>query len=213
MVSKVGPFRVQAGNTVTIVDPIVLAGIPARRPEHIGLKIDQANSELSLQIPAIVASFGPSIASTSSSSGSFAMSQSALPLVSAPYVFGCEPHRAGSEEEQQALDGSVLVVHRGQCSFVQKSHLAALSGARAVVVINSSDEEDFVPSAEGDEEKIKALVPLVLVSNTTGTALEALMAESAGGEPLRIRPVAKQDELDTLMLGGYQVVNVKLQRK
>lgn len=105
----------------------------------------------------------------------------------------------------------MLVLHRGKCSFAQKANFAALGGAKAVVVINTSDEAGFVPSAEGEEE-YKALVPLVLVSNTTGSALEALIAR-AGDEAALMRPVEANNEVDSLMLGGYQVLNVRLQRK
>lgn len=83
-----------------------------------------------------------------------------------------------------------------------------------MVVINS-EEGEMVPSAEdgqGEEgEGYEALVPLVLVSNSTGRALEGLMAQAGSGE-VRVRPVEASEETESLILGGYQVLNVRLQR-
>lgn len=68
-----------------------------------------------------------------------------------------------------------------------------------------------MPLADGEEESYTALVPLVLVSNSTGSALEALMKE---GEGATVKAeVAKEEDVDPLVLGGYTVLNVKLLRQ
>lgn len=207
-VSRVGPYRVAAGSHVHIHDPAVLAALPSKRVEKVQLDVQLGNSRLHL--PAYMSSFGPSVASTSPPRGSFAFAEPALPLVQATFPFGCEPHHS-SDPLEANIEGKILVLHRGRCSFAKKANLAALGGAKAVVLINSSDEEGFVPSAEGEED-YKALVPLMLVSNSTGSALEALIAKG-GVEVALMRPVEANDEVDTLVLGGYQVLNVKLQRR
>lgn len=102
--------------------------------------------------------------------------------------------------------------------------MAALSGARGVVIINSSDTEDVVPSASAEEEAdetMKSLVPMVLVGNTTGGMLEELVKNRKEGEQVwvRVREQTKKDGeeeedelMDGLVLGGYVVRNVKLGR-
>lgn len=207
-VSRVGPYRVAAGSYVHIHDPAVLAAVPSKRVEKVQLEVQLGDSQLHL--PAYMSSFGPSVASTSPPRGSFAFAEPALPLVQATFPFGCESHHKADPLEAD-IQGKIIVLHRGKCSFAKKANLAALGGAKAVVVINTSDEAGFVPSAEGEEE-YKALVPLVLVSNSTGSALEALIARG-GEEAALMRPVESRDEVDSLVLGGYQVLNVKLRRK
>lgn len=96
-----------------------------------------------------------------------------------------------------------------------------MEGAKAVIVINTFDEEEIVPSAEGEEKEWGTMVPLVLVSNSTGIALEKLLVavekEGGGkgeGKGLRVgvREAKEDGETEPLVLGGYHVLNVKLQR-
>jgi mannosidase alpha-like ER degradation enhancer 1 len=210
-VSRVGPYRIPVGQFVHIGDPLVLASIPLRRPEKIQLSASVGDS--TLHLPALVANFGPSIASTSPPTGAFAFSEPALPLVTTTFPYGCEPHHHG-EGSSSGLDveGKVLVLRRGMCSFARKANLAALGGAKAVIVINTdSDDDDIVPSADAEERDYKALVPLLLVSNHTGTALEALMASGPGKGSVKAEEAT--DEVEPMILGGYHVMNVKLQRR
>jgi len=183
----------------------------------------------SLEVSALAANFGPSLSTRQPLPGSFALRNPALPLATSPYPYGCEPHHpppshpnADQSPSTSSIEGKLLLLHRGVCSFALKSNLAALSGAAGVVIINSSDTEDVVPSASAEEETeetMKSLVPMVLVGNTTGGMLEQLVKNRKEGEQVWVRVREEknadrvEDELmDGLVLGGYVVRNVKLGR-
>ncbi|GAA5846214.1 hypothetical protein JCM5353_007048 [Sporobolomyces roseus] len=180
----------------------------------------------SLEVSALAANFGPSLSTRQPLPGSFALRNPALPLATSPYPYGCEPHHPPPPSDQapstSSIEGKLLLLHRGVCSFALKSNLAALSGAAGVVIINSSDTEDVVPSASAEEETeetMKSLVPMVLVGNTTGGMLEELVKNRKEGEQVWVRVREEknadrmEDELmDGLVLGGYVVRNVKLGR-
>ncbi|KAK4701911.1 ER degradation enhancer, mannosidase alpha-like 1, partial [Phenoliferia sp. Uapishka_3] len=229
LVSRVAQYRVPVGSAVVISDPVVLSSIPPPRLEKVHLRIalkTEGEKDNILVVPALAANFGPSISGSAAAKGSFALSQPALPLRShkSGFPYGCGPHVDvevtpallwGEGVSRNSLDGQVLILRRGRCSFARKAHFAALAGAKAVVVVNNtpSDEEDsmIVPSVDGEDKELKALVPLLLISNTTGTTLE----EALSGEvEALIRPVEPtENSIQPLMLGGYSVGNVILQRK
>ncbi|GAA5997552.1 alpha-1,2-mannosidase MNL1 [Rhodotorula paludigena] len=157
-----------------------------------------------LHLPALAASFGPTLAfapPASTAERVFALDGFALPLVLPRFSpYGCEPHHPPASSPSSVAP-HLLLLHRGQCSFALKAHLAALSGASGVVLVSSALPTDddlrgdgfVVPSAEAseeDDETMKALVPLVLVANSTGTALEEML-RAVGDENERRREVAK----------------------
>ncbi|KAM0748164.1 hypothetical protein T439DRAFT_382639 [Meredithblackwellia eburnea MCA 4105] len=288
VVSRIAQYRIPVGSFVRIADPAVLATLPPLRVEKVHLNFtftqspslpslmsnpstsqkenrrDRSDDSTTLIVPALAASFGPSIASAGASRGSFAFSQPALPVRVTGYQFGCEPHHdllpvispsptpssigqklvnavVESSGPRSALDGQVIILRRGMCSFARKSHLAALAGAKAVIVVNNSDDEAkmVVPSADGEEDMdmMKVLVPLVLVSNSTGATLDRILRLSSSvgigietgegeggvasdGEAAKttvaatVRPEeAKTMGVEPIVLGGYTVLNVLLERK
>ncbi|GEM11334.1 ER degradation enhancer, mannosidase alpha-like 1, glycoside hydrolase family 47 protein [Rhodotorula toruloides] len=166
----------------------------------------------SLHIPALAASFGPSILHRPSSaipSGltPFMLDGPPLPLVVPSFdPYGCSPLAPPPSTPALAL------LRRGHCSFALKSHNAALSSYAGVVLLSSplpsdSDEQGdgfVVPSADESEEGdkvMKSLVPLVLVANSTGVGLEGLVrsvhARGGGndvGEQAEARLVVQVDE-------------------
>lgn len=213
VVSQVGPFRIPRGGKVVIGDPAVLAAMPVSRAERLQLEIvaelPDGKGE-TVTAGALAASFGPPLSRPSPIPGSFAVSLPPLPLLAAPLHYGC----TSSSIEATLADGKVLVLRRGGCSFAKKSNVAALSGAKGVICVNSSDDNDLVPSSEGEDNNLKALVPLVLVSNSTGELLEQMLRDA--GTLRRVTVVPKEsshvDVPEPLILGGYQVLNVRLQR-
>lgn len=228
LVSRVAQYRVPVGSVVRIGDPAVLASIPTARLEQVLLRVTVKQpagaKPTSLVVPALAANFGPAISGAAAAKGSFALSQPALPLRArmADLAYGCEPHHDvaavppgkiwGGGGVRSAVDGQVLVLRRGLCSFARKAHFAALAGAKAVIVINSADDDEsmIVPSSDGEDKELKALVPLVMVSNSTGATLEKLLR---GGEA-SVRPEEpKEVAIQPLVLGGYTVQNVVLERR
>lgn len=105
------------------------------------------------------------------------------------------------------------------CTFAWKSHQAALGGAKAIIVVNTEDEDDVTPTADSveDEALLKTLVPLLMVGNTSGTAFEKLLMTTSGrefgGAVLSVTAShGVEDENEPINLGGYVVSNVKLKR-
>ncbi|GAA5943649.1 alpha-1,2-mannosidase MNL1 [Sporobolomyces koalae] len=206
--------------------PIALTGEPK-----------YASEPITLEMNGLAANFGPSISSPNPVAGSFAIKNPALPITTSRQLYGCEPHHPSKLVEHaniasddhvlsssESIEGKVVLLHRGVCSFALKSNLAALSGAKGVIVINDRDTEDIVPSASAadeDEATMKSLVPMVLIGNRTGAELEHLVHDRKPGQHVWIRiryPEPNEDDDDDeraesvegLMLGGYMVRNVKL---
>lgn len=158
------------------------------------LDLDESLPPTVLHIPALAASFGPSIVHRADDtippglSPPFMLDGPAFPLTLPAFdPYGCEPHHPSSSSSSSgAPQGALVLLHRGHCSFALKAHHAALSGARGVVLVSSASpsasdaegDEFVVPSADPDEEDdetMRALVPLVLVANSTGAELERMV--------------------------------------
>ena len=93
---------------------------------------------------------------------------------------GCREYT--SAESEAALD-TIVLVHRGSCTFIEKLVFAKRAGARGVVVISDSDMP-INPSA--DEEEIEYFAKdnldeaaLVIVKHTDGTEIAKLLAVAA----------------------------------
>lgn len=83
--------------------------------------------------------------------------------------FGCEPYNNGA-----IRPNSVVLVHRGSCTFVEKLDEASLAGAAGVIVINT-DDAALNPSADPEDENASDGtlddVALVVVGKTSGEAI------------------------------------------
>ena len=167
-----------------------------------------------LRLDALAASFGPSLADADLD---FAFDGHALPLVLPPSTaspFGCAPvlqtQPNPTAEPDDALSRPILLLRRGECSFAQKAHHAARSGAAGVVLVSgpgdaepdATDAEGFiVPSAAADDEPegtMRDLVPLVLVGRSAGLELEGLVrrVREANARLEDGVSAAQEDEID-----------------
>lgn len=217
-ISRIGPINVPSGAHVVIRDQAVVSTVPAIQPvTKIRLEArskpiatedslassaegepDESRYPAQLDIPALAASFGPSIVyrppeALPPGAKPFMLDGPPLPLRLPRFdILGCEPP-SPSPAEGTEREPHLLLLHRGHCSFALKSHHAALAGAKGVIVIShptpTDDEEGHnlggfvVPGAEATEESdetMEALVPLVLVANSTGQALEGLVRRAEG---------------------------------
>ncbi|GAA5853829.1 hypothetical protein JCM9279_001680 [Rhodotorula babjevae] len=169
------------------------AAAGAAHPD-LGLDLDlDSTLPHNLRLDALAASFGPSLADPSHS---FALDGHALPLVLPPSTaspFGCAPvllpRPDPTVEHDDAQLRPVLLLHRGECSFAQKAHHAARSGAAGVVLVSGPGDDELaddpdagegliVPSAAPEDEPegtMRELVPLVLVGRSAGLELEGLV--------------------------------------
>lgn len=237
-VSRIGPVSVPAGAHVVIRDQAVVASIPpvvadtkiylratAEQPA-VASATDTPDPDTlhprSLEIPALAASFGPSITHRSPDAvppgaTPFMLDGPAFPLVLPRFdQFGCEPPppRPSPSSAATAPPPYLLLLHRGHCSFATKSHHAALAGARGVVVISHPTAVDdaeaharggfVVPGAdpaEEEEETMQELVPLVLVANATGQALDEMVQAAAAVAAGPSGPLAGGTPASQIVLG------------
>ena len=91
-----------------------------------------------------------------------------------------------------------------------------MGGAKAIIVVNSLEEDDVIPSADRIEVvATNALVPLLLVGNATGATLERILLNEAknGREMiLSVEATDVSEENEPINLAGYVVSNVRLKR-
>ncbi len=89
--------------------------------------------------------------------------------VDAANVEGCAPFADGS------FAGSIALISRGTCGFIDKANNAAAAGASALVVYNNRDGQPITMSLDS------ATIPAVMVSQASG---EAILAQLGGETPV-----------------------------
>ncbi|KAD4982696.1 hypothetical protein R6Q59_002321 [Mikania micrantha] len=70
------------------------------------------------------------------------------------------------------LTGEVILVHRGNCSFTAKAHVAEAAGASAILIVNNQTEL-FKMVCEADEPDVQIGIPAVMLPQDAGASLEA----------------------------------------
>lgn len=208
-VSRVAHLRVIAGASVIIRDAAVVALIPQPpiRKAHITVSVGSKK----LRAPAFASSFGPSISSSAATErGEFRVDRPALPLLNSTFKYGCEIYR---NDPTNSVIGKVVIVRRGNCDFARKANQAALGGAKAVIVVNTAEDEDITPSADlSQEDGMMALVPLLLVGNATGERIQEMLERGKGVAQISVKATDTSEENELINLGGYVVSNVRLKR-
>ncbi|MFS8027072.1 putative aminopeptidase [Helianthus anomalus] len=69
------------------------------------------------------------------------------------------------------LTGEVILVHRGNCSFTDKAHVAEAAGASAILIVNNQTEL-FKMVCEPDENNVHIGIPAVMLPQDAGSSLE-----------------------------------------
>ncbi|KAI3434329.1 PA domain-containing protein [Psidium guajava] len=75
---------------------------------------------------------------------------------------------------KKKLNGEVVVVHRGNCSFTTKSNVAENAGATAILIINNRTEL-FKMVCEANETDVEIGIPAVMLPQDAGASLESLI--------------------------------------
>ena len=83
---------------------------------------------------------------------------------------------SGCKGSVGTVRGSIIVVERGECPFVNKAKVAQAQGAAAVIVINNSDDMFPMPAPEEEIGKIKIVVAMLPL--TAKLRLEAATLDS-----------------------------------
>ncbi|KAG8363314.1 hypothetical protein BUALT_Bualt19G0009500 [Buddleja alternifolia] len=76
------------------------------------------------------------------------------------------------------LTGEVILVHRGNCSFVTKANVAEAAGASALLIINNQTEL-FKMVCEANETDVKVGIPVVMLPHDAGASLKRSMGNSS----------------------------------
>ncbi|KAK4411402.1 Signal peptide peptidase-like 4 [Sesamum angolense] len=76
------------------------------------------------------------------------------------------------------LTGEVILVNRGNCSFVAKGNAAEASGASALLIINNQTEL-FKMVCEANETDVNIHIPVVMLPQDAGASLKQLMMNSS----------------------------------
>ncbi|KAL8062710.1 hypothetical protein ABFX02_02G165500 [Erythranthe guttata] len=76
------------------------------------------------------------------------------------------------------LVGDVILVHRGNCSFVTKGNIAEAAGASALLIINS-EKELFKMVCEANETDVSIRIPVVMLPKDAGVSLKQNMANTS----------------------------------
>ncbi|TDL29347.1 alpha-mannosidase [Rickenella mellea] len=197
---KLGPHKVLSGQTVyvndtdlggtyadvsTVVDDFFATGL---RPKDLPLRFFISSNDPSFEVPPDVqetvaeitamsypALFGanPVVLSKDGQPPRFGHGKGVRVMRVAANTHGCDTY-----DHNSFLEDSVVLMHRGQCTFLLKLLNAAAAGAAGVVVINY-DDFPINPSAEESEilaaGKFLDEVVAVVLSNSSGEEITDMM--------------------------------------
>ena len=88
-------------------------------------------------------------------------------------------------ENADEIAGNIVMVRRGECTFVQKLERAQAAGATAMLLVNTQGSSMFVPDS-GTDDTSGLHIPLALLSFEDGEDILANRADSAVEVNLRI---------------------------
>ncbi|KAH7344593.1 alpha-mannosidase [Rhizoctonia solani] len=175
-VTMLGHHRVLSGQKVFINDPALLE-LPGfsksqqkERKLAVELKLRVGDADEEISLLATTALFGAD-PSSERSPGTFRIDAPALHVVPSnpENLNGCDDHEA-----QSILQGAILVVNRGTCSFMEKLAKAKKAGAAGAIVISDTDSL-INPSIDKEEEDYAASeltdVALVVLARKDGVKL------------------------------------------
>lgn len=80
--------------------------------------------------------------------------------------FGCEEYSAQDKENIKS-NSTIVIVDRGDCSYADKSMLAASAGAKALIVVTHGETTD--PPYSGEVDTLQ--LPTVAMRHSGGTCL------------------------------------------
>ncbi|KAF7776225.1 CAZyme family GH47 [Agaricus bisporus var. burnettii] len=195
-VRKLGHYHVRSGQTVYINDSAIFAGPPPENLDSVTatgnrdveiqlllsldlldpmLKLLPGNMDaagLNMQLTALTASFGADLSPRVGEQDKRPrMAQGKHPIsVELTNKKGCSHYK-------EAYEDDILVVERGECTFMEKLLLARDAGAVGVIVLSDEDAA-IIPTAGVDELEASgdiSDVGLLLLPKTAGTVLAELL--------------------------------------
>ena len=242
-ISSVGHYSVRAGHTVYINDSNIfrtqddanLSPRELRHQLHVRLRIFSPDTEL----PTGIASDSVVDLSVTGYTALFGADLSAPHNLNATLTSILRPegvsvrheelNRHGCVPFERSYPDSALVVHRGQCTFLEKLLYARAASASAIIVI-SDDNLPVNPTANPDELEAAgdlSNAAVILLQKKTGEALEDMVITTSKlGSGIRIsvdreehgdsrysKPLGHtKDEEATriLYINGHPLINTRL---
>ncbi len=138
--------------------------------------------------------------------------------VTAPMVVLPEDATTGCEAGDFAgadYAGTIVVIRRGGCTFLQKATNAAAAGAVHAIISNSTTGADLLNGAMGEP----APIPVGFTDNATGNALVALSGQTATASPSvetltttsrNIIAQTRQGRTDNVVMAGAHLDSVEV---
>ncbi|CAI2174560.1 11956_t:CDS:10 [Funneliformis geosporum] len=168
-VTKVDNYRIYPGQIFEIRDPAVKKfWIKQQTYSTSILRVyisTLSNEVSSFDYLTAVASFGPKITGE--------LPVRTLVQITSPY--GCEDY---NNEEATIIDGKIVFVRRGACTFVEKVLRAQEAGAKGIVIWND-DNYLFQPVSPEEHRDIWTFeIPCVLITYENGIKLEKILKEA-----------------------------------
>ncbi|KAJ3145802.1 alpha mannosidase-like protein [Geranomyces variabilis] len=232
-------YRVKTVNEVALSDTEMIT-VPARGIAFLGSTdgnsaVFEASPLIRLvvegldkSLPLALATYGPALAS-----GERIDAWMVTPLASqnerakSGIALGCAPHPV--DMAANIIEGNLLLLSRGGCSFSEKTEWAELAGAIGIVVANNEGSGIF-PMAPGENVTVDtASIPSAMVSAREGAMLFQRLRKSAsgrlnvqllgpdevgdaGGEGGVVEAITGE-ALDTrVQFGGRQISNIRVIR-
>ncbi|KAI8586342.1 glycoside hydrolase [Geranomyces variabilis] len=184
-------YRVKTVNEVALSDTEMIT-VPARGIAFLGSTdgnsaVFEASPLIRLvvegldkSLPLALATYGPALAS-----GERIDAWMVTPLASqnerakSGIALGCAPHPV--DMAANIIEGNLLLLSRGGCSFSEKTEWAELAGAIGIVVANNEGSGIF-PMAPGENVTVDtASIPSAMVSAREGAMLVQRLRKSASG--------------------------------
>ncbi|EFP92440.1 uncharacterized protein PGTG_18265 [Puccinia graminis f. sp. tritici CRL 75-36-700-3] len=167
--------------------------------------LEEEEGELdSISRPVMLATFGPDVripGSTGLSIGNGALEVVGL---NPPNEYGCEPITqepvvVHKKERPEDVNGKVVLVKRGQCTFADKVQNALLAGAKALIVANQ-DDTLLIPTSD----RIHTRDPKEDLSSTSSSASDSAADDQESSSESNHRSSLGSD-------GDQDLLNLKLQ--
>ncbi|KAJ3180502.1 alpha mannosidase-like protein [Geranomyces variabilis] len=135
---------------------------------------------LDKELPLALATYGPALASGERIDARIVSPPAAQSERSkAGIALGCTPHPV--DVAASLIEGNMLLLSRGGCSFSEKTAWAEIAGAIGVVIANNQGSGIF-PMAPGENVTVDtASIPSAMVSAREGAMLVQLLRKSASG--------------------------------
>eukprot|EP00040_Diaphanoeca_grandis_P035629 m.224551 g.224551 ORF g.224551 m.224551 type:complete len:1019 (-) comp33435_c2_seq1:293-3349(-) len=107
------------------------------------------------------------------------------------------------DDNDATIAGRILVLHRGECKFVEKAAFAQTQNAKGLIVVNSDDI--FLPYMQASSGSEYPNIPVVMINMTAGQTLITKITDGvATGDDVSVE-IAENNTMEKVL---YQTTNL-----